>query len=143
MRARFFYGWGEEITFKDRLSDGSEPLTEHEKVKVERFLTKIRAKMGFYQIDGTDISSLVLLQDCTRKDEGEYEEWCPHCGCCTLYNTTTESIQCMWCGEDLLPCSMCREYWSGKCDFGENPHKCINYIGKNRVPNFSTCWDED
>lgn len=145
MRARFYYGWGQEITFKDRLSNGSEPLTELEKVNLEEFLIKIKAKMGFYQIDGTDIPSLVLLKDCTRKDEGIYEEWCPHCGGCTLYDTTTGSIMCMWCGEDLLPCSMCREYGdsNGKCNFNKDPHSCRIYKGKNRVPNFTGEWDED
>lgn len=138
MRTRFFYGYGEEIHFKDRLKNGSDPISEYEKGIIEVFLIKIKAKMGFYMIDGTDISSLVLLQDCSRKDEGEYEEWCPHCGGCTLYDLTTESVQCMWCGEELLPCSMCRNFEGSHnypCEWSTSG--CRLYKYKNRLPDFT------
>lgn len=143
MRARFFYGWGMEVHFKDRLENGENPVTDIQRDRIEEHLRRMDARRGFYQIDRDDISTLVLLQEYKHKDEGIYEEWCPHCGGCTLYDETTGSVMCMWCGEDLLPCSMCREYGdsNGKCNFNVEPHSCRMYKGMNRIPAFCTTWD--
>lgn len=151
MRARFFYGYGREITFKDRLQNGENPVSEAEQSTIEDFLGKIKARMGFYQIDGSDVSSLVLLEDCTRKDAGFYEEWCPHCGGCTLYDMEgdyniegdtvlgdDDTLICIWCGEELFPCSACRECGNsdGHCNFNAKPHSCKVYQGQNKLPDF-------
>lgn len=149
MLARFFYGYGEEIHFKDRLKNGEIPIDDSDMERVESFLKQIGAEIGYYQIDGTDLTSIVRLSH-TKVEwfDGEYQEFCPHCGGYTDYDTADGSIMCMWCGEDLLPCDMChefREYLKKQepCDCMEVPHKCRYYTGKNRLPDFSTKWDKE
>jgi hypothetical protein len=140
MLARFFYGYGEEITFYDRQGNGENPVTDEQRDSIETFLIRISAKMGFYQINGDDVSTLTMLKEYKPPKGEEYEEWCPHCGGCTTYDTVTESIQCMWCGMDLLPCSQCREYRNKneneKCNFNAETHSCRVYQGRNRLPDF-------
>ena len=93
--------------------------------------------MGFYQIEGASIPSITLLKDCSRKDEGEYEEWCPHCGGCTLYDYGDETVMCMWCGEDLFPCNACRRFnkEENKCEWDDDTNSCRFFKHRNHVPN--------
>lgn len=138
MRARFFYGYGAEITFYDRLDNGENPVTDEQRDSIEKFLLRISAKTGFYQIIGDDVSTLAMLKEYKPPRGVYYEEWCPHCGGCTTYDTVAGSIQCMWCGMDLLPCSQCRDYWNKNepCNFNEDNHSCKVYQGRNRLPDF-------
>lgn len=138
MKYRFFYGFGQTITFKDYTPDSTYPVPYEYIQTIEDFLLQIGAKMGYYQMEDTDLTTLVLLKDCTRKDDGEYEEWCPHCGGCTLYDYGTSTVECMWCGEDLFPCALCNEYLAENegCSWNDTTKSCKYHKHINRVPDF-------